>query len=126
MVDRYQLRKVQSANRGAAWFLVGVRSGTSGQIMRAWKGAGVLVEVGVRVGTGVSVGVGVEVGAGVLVNVGVGLGPGVTVGIGVGGTIGSSSLNKTCSTFNETCRLRPAEIDSCKLTISCQYKDRLV
>ena len=71
-------------------------------MMRAWKGTGVAVEVGVKVGSGVQVGVGVEVGKGVLVGVGVALGPGVIVGVSVGGIYGSSSLNKTCSTFSDT------------------------
>ena len=71
-------------------------------MMRAWKGTGVAVDVGGKVGSGVWVGVGVEVGNGVLVGVGVALGPGVGVGVSVGGIIGSSSRNKTCSTFSDT------------------------
>ena len=71
-------------------------------MIRAWKGTGVAVEVGVKVGSGVWVGVEVELGRGVLVSVGVALGPGVKVGVSVGGTIGSNSLNKTCSTLSDT------------------------
>lgn len=78
------------------------------------------VAVGVSVGLGVAVDVGVEDGSGVLVEVGVALGPGVVVGVKVGGTIGSSSLNKTCSTFRATCRSSLVAMDSCKTTISCQ------
>ena len=38
----------------------------------------------------------------ILVGVGVALGPGVIVDVSVGGINGSSSLNKTCSTFSDT------------------------